>query len=457
MHVTKGKTIAQCLTDRIDYGTNPEKTEESDLISAYACDPRTADAEFLLSKKEYEHITGRYESSNIIAYQVRQSFKPGEVTPQEANQIGYDFASRFLKGKHAFIVCTHTDKNHIHNHIYWNSTTLDCSRKFRNFWGSTKAIARLSDLICTEHQMSVISNPQKRNTSYNKWLGNRAKPSNRETLRIAIDTALTKKPADFDAFLALLIADGYRIKRGKHLTFEHDGFKQNVRMNSLGEGYTEDEIRAVLQGQKQHIPKKRRTPTQTQRPQNLIDIQAKLAEGMGEGFRQWATVENLKRMAKTKLYIDEHGLDYSSLADRKAVLSKRESELTANINRAQKRLAEINVLKTHIINYSKTKDVYVAYRKTGYSKKFLDEHESDIVIHRAAKKAFDEHGLKKLPTIKNLQIEYSDLLTKKKAAYAELKKVRDELKELSVHKANYEELRDLQNREERKKAEYGRD
>ena len=457
MHVTKGSTLAQCLTDRIDYGTNPEKTENSELISAYACDPRTADAEFLLSKKEYERITGRYESSNVIAYQVRQSFKPGEVTPQEANQIGYDFGSRFLKGRHAFVVCTHTDKRHIHNHIYWNSTTLDCTKKFRNFWGSTKAVARLSDLICTEHQLSIISNPQKRDTSYNKWLGSKAKPSNREILRVAIDVALSKKPEDFDAFLALLSADGYKVKQGKYIAFGHDSFKQNIRMNSLGEGYTEDEIRAVLLGHKTHVPNKRKAISPDQRPETIIDIQAKLAAGMGEGYRRWATVENLKRMAKTKLYMDEHGLDYSTLSSRRSVLSKREAELSEKINRAQKRLVEINVLKNHIVSYSKTKDVYVAYRKSGYSKKFLDEHESDIVIHRAAKKAFDELGVKKLPTIKSLQVEFSDLLTEKKDAYAELKKIRDEMKELSVHKANYEELRSIENREERKRKEYGRD
>lgn len=458
MHVTKGKTIAQCLSDRIDYGTNPEKTEESELISAYACDPRTADAEFLLSKKEYERITGRFESSNVIAYQVRQSFKPGEVTPQEANQIGYDFASRFLKGKHAFIVCTHTDKKHIHNHIYWNSTTLDCTRKFRDFRRSGKAVRTLSDLICTEHKLSVIADPQRYGDSYNKWLGNRARISHREILRVAIDTALQKKPHDFDAFLALLATDGYRIKRGKHITFEHDDFKQNVRMNTLGEGYTEEEIRAVIKGQSIHTPKKRRTVKRTDRPQTIIDIQAKLAEGKGEAYRRWATVENLKRMAKTKLYMDEHGLDYGSLANRKTVLSKRESELSANINQAQKRLAEINVLKTHIVNYSKTKDVYVAYRKSGYSKKFLEEHESDIIVHKAAKKAFDELGVKKLPTIKSLQVEFAELLSTKKVAYADLKKVRDELRELSVHKANYEELRDLEEREEdRKEKERGRE
>ena len=140
-------------------------------------------------------------------------------------------------------------------------------------------------------------------------------------------------------------------------------------------------------------------------------------------YRRWATVENLKRMARTKLYMDEHGYSYEGMAQRKAELAVQEKALSEKISAAQSRLAEINVLKTHIVNYSKTKEVYVAYRKSGYSKKFLAEHEADIIIHKAAKKAFDELGVKKLPTVKSLQVEFAEQLSEKKAAYAELKKV----------------------------------
>ena len=457
MHITKGKTIAQCITDRTEYALNPDKTNNSELISSYACDYRMIDTEFAYSKRQYKFFSGKDEKNNIIAYQVRQSFKPGEVSPEEANQIGYDFASRFLKGKHAFVVCTHTDKAHIHNHIIWNSTTLDCKRKFRNFRNSSKAIARLSDLICTEHQLSVITNPQRGSSSYNKWHGFKGKPSHRELLRIAIDEALEQKPHDFDAFLALLAEQGFNVKKGKHLTFTHADFKQNIRMYTLGDEYSEDAIRAILKGQKVHQPKKHRMVWDANRPQSIIDIQAKLAAGKGEGYRRWATVENLKRMAKTKLYMDEHGFSYEAMAERKSELSAKEKELSAKITEAQNRLAEINVLKTHIVNYSKTRDVYVAYRKSGYSKKFLEEHEADIIIHKAAKKAFDEMGVKKLPTVKSLQVEFANLLTAKKEAYAELKKVRDELRDLTVHTANYEELRDLEEREKRKEKEHGRE
>ena len=457
MHINKGKTLSQCISDRTDYAINPDKTNNCELISSYACDHRSLDAEFTLAKRQYRHFTGKEEKNDVIAYQVRQSFKPGEVTPEEANQIGYDFASRFLKEKHAFIVCTHIDKAHIHNHIIWNSTTLDCKRKFRNFYGSARAVARLSDLICTEHQLSVIQNPQRGGTSYSKWKGFKGKPSHREALRIAIDEALEQKPHDFEAFLALLEEAGYRAKQGKHIAFDHDGLKQKIRMHSLGEEYDEDAIRAIIKGQKVHQPKKRRMVWDANRPQTIIDIQAKLAAGKGEGFRRWATVENLKRMAKTKLYMDEHGFSYEAMADRKAKLSAKEKELSAKITEAQNRIAEINVLKTHIVNYSKTRDVYVAYRKSGYSKKFLEEHEADIIIHKAAKKAFDELGVKKLPTIKSLQVKFAEQLTSKKEAYAELKKVRDELRDLTVHTANYEELRDLEEREKRKEKEHGRE
>lgn len=457
MHTGKGKSTGKSVSDRIDYGLNPDKTEDGELVSAYACDPHSFYAEVALSKRQYKHFTGKEEKNDVLVYQVRQSFKPGEVSPEEANQIGYDFASRFLKGKHAFIVCTHTDKAHIHNHIYWNAVTLDCKRKFRDFRRSGRAVARLSDLICTEHQLSVIDKPGHGSSAYNKWHGYKGKISNRDRLRFAIDEALEQKPHDFDAFLSLLAEQGFSVKNGKHLTFVHPDFKQNIRMDSLGDEYSENTIRAIIKGQKVHQPKKRRAVWDTNRPQSIIDIQAKLAAGKGEGYRRWATVENLKRMAKTKLYMDEHGLSYEEMSDRKVKLAAKEKELTAKIAEAQKRLAEVNVLKTHIVNYSKTRDVYVAYRKAGYSKKFLAEHEDDIVIHRAAKKAFDELGVKKLPTVKSLQVEFSEQLKAKKEAYAELKKVRDELRDLAVHTANYEELRDLEEREKHKEKEHGRE
>ncbi|MBQ3969532.1 MAG: relaxase/mobilization nuclease domain-containing protein, partial [Clostridia bacterium] len=143
MHLNKGKTLSQCLHNRTAYAMNPEKTNEQELVKSYECDPHTIENEFLLAKRQYALLTGRCQKNDVIAYQVRQSFKPGEITPEEANRVGCEFAERFLKGKFAFIVCTHTDRAHIHNHIIWNSTSLDCKHKFRDFLRSGRAVSKL--------------------------------------------------------------------------------------------------------------------------------------------------------------------------------------------------------------------------------------------------------------------------------------------------------------------------
>ena len=157
MHISKGKTIARSLGDRTNYAKNPDKTEKGRLVTGYQCDPLTVDEEFLLSKRRYEQITGRRQQHEVIAYQIRQSFKPGEITPEEANRLGRELALRFTKGRYAFIVATHTDRAHIHNHIIYNSTSIDGSRKFKNFWLSSFALQKISDLICLENGLSVIT------------------------------------------------------------------------------------------------------------------------------------------------------------------------------------------------------------------------------------------------------------------------------------------------------------
>lgn len=156
LHKNKGKSVAACLKSRTDYAQNPDKTNKGELVSSYECSPLTADEEFMLSKRQYDLATGRRQKSDVIAYQIRQSFRPGEITAEEANKVGYELAMRFTKGKHAFVVATHTDRQHIHSHVIFNSTALDGTRKFRDFFFSALAVQRLSDLICLEHQLSVI-------------------------------------------------------------------------------------------------------------------------------------------------------------------------------------------------------------------------------------------------------------------------------------------------------------
>ena len=437
LHKNKGKSVAACLKSRTDYAQNPDKTNKGELVSNYACSPLTVDEEFMLTKRLYERSTGRIQKSDVIAYQVRQSFKPGEVTPEEANRIGYEFAERFLKGKYAFIVATHTDRAHIHNHILYNSTALDGTRKFKNFWLSSFAVQRLSDRICLEHQLSVIEIKPYRERQ--KRIPYPPKESNRERLCGVIDTILmNEKPADFEAFLSALEQQGYEIKRGKYTSVKGPRQKRFIRFKTLGEGYSEEEIKAVIAGEAEHRPHQKQPPKE-QPFQLLVDIQAKMAEGKGEGYKKWAAKHNLKEMSKTLLFLQEQKiLSADELKERTEAAVSRYHAMGDSIKAAEARLTEIAVLKNHIINYAKTREVYTAYRKAGYSKAFLEAHREEITLHKAAKAAFDEAGLQKLPKIKELDAEFAELLTKKKAAYPDYRKARNEMQELVRAQKNVE-------------------
>ena len=207
LHKNKGKSVAACLKSRIDYAQNPDKTEQGQLVSSYKCSPLTVDEEFMLTKRQYDLVNGRRQKSDVIAYQIRQSFRPGEITAEEANKVGYELAMRFTKGKHAFVVATHTDRQHIHNHVIFNSTALDGSRKFRDFFFSALAVQRLSDLICLEHQLSVSEKKPYRERQ--KRIVYPTKESNRDRLCGIIDTILAEKPEDYEMFLQKLEQQGY--------------------------------------------------------------------------------------------------------------------------------------------------------------------------------------------------------------------------------------------------------
>ena len=436
LHKNKGKSVAACLKSRTDYVQNPDKTEHGELISSYECSPLTVDEEFMLSKRQYELVTGRRQKSDVIAYQIRQSFKPGEITAEEANKVGYELAMRFTKGKYAFIVATHTDREHIHNHIIYNSTALDSTRKFRDFLLSGLAVQRLSDLICLEHQLSVIEKKPYRERQ--KRIIYPPKESNRDRLCGIIDTILAEKPGDYEAFLQKLEQQGYEVKRGKYTAVKGKGQKRFIRFRTLGTGYGEDEIKAVLEGKAEHRPYQKKPPKE-QTFQLLVDIQGKMAEGKSVGYKKWATKFNLKEMSKTLLFLQEQKIGSAEeLRERAAAATERYHAMGDSIKAAETRLAEIAVLKTHIINYAKTRPAYDAYRKSGYSKKFLEAHREEITLHKAAKAAFDEAGMKKLPKVKELDAEFSELLTKKKAAYPDYRKARNEMQELVRAQKNVE-------------------
>lgn len=462
MHQNKGKSIADCLADRTDYAKNPDKTNNGELLSSYQCDPRTMQGEFMLSKRQYNDITGRKQASNVIAYQIRQSFKPGEITPELANKIGYELGMSFTKGKHAFIVATHIDKAHIHNHIIFNSTTLDCTKKFRDFKRSGKALAKISDRICLENGLSIIENPKRSKGHYGKWLGDKKPLSHSDKLRQTIDEVLAKKPKTFDEFLQFMQGAGYEIKSGKHYAFKRVITSQGdveqkkfIRLRSLGEGYSEDELKAIIEGKALQREVKKPSAKQPKRQEKsinlLVDIQAKLQQGKGKGYEQWAKIFNLKQMAQTVNFLQEHKLlAYSDLEEKAKKCTATFDELNTQIKTAEKRMAELQVLKKHIINYAKTRDVYTAYRKAGYSQKFYEEHRAELTLHKAAKAAFEELGVKKLPTVKTLQAEYADLLSEKKKAYGQYHTAKKEMQDILTAKANIDRLLGLEQEEKQK-------
>ena len=436
LHKNKGMTVAACLKNRTDYIENPDKTEQGQYVSSYACSALTADEEFMLTKRQYDLVNGRRQISDVIAYQIRQSFRPGEITAEEANKVGYELAMRFTKGKHAFVVATHTDRQHIHNHVIFNSTALDGTKKFRDFFFSALAVQRLSDLICLEHQLSVIEikpyRERQKRTLYPP------KESNRDRLCRVIDSVLDEKPKDYEDFLQKLEQQGYEVKRGKYTSVKGARQKRFIRFRTLGTGYSEDEIKAVLEGKAKHQPYQKKQAKE-QPFQLLVDIQEKIAEGKSVGYKKWATKFNLKEMSKTLLFLQEQKIGSAEeLRERAAAATERYHAMGDSIKAAEARLTQIAVLKTHIINYAKTRPAYDAYRKSGYSKKFLEAHREEITLHKAAKAAFDEAGMKKLPKVKELDAEYAELLIKKKAAYPDYRKARDEMQQLMKAQKNVE-------------------
>ena len=455
LHISKNRTRSSVIADIIDYVKNPEKTDGGKLISSYACDSRVADEEFMLAKKEYEHITGRNQGRReVIAYHIRQSFKPGEVDAETANKIGHELAMSFTKGQHAFIVATHIDRKHIHNHIIFNSTAISCDRKFNDFKRSGKVVRRISDILCIENGLSVIENPKlSKGRNYAKWLGNK-KPSEKNKLRWKIDEVLPSC-STFEDFIKAMESAGYKVNdNGKYITMLPPGGRQARRLDTLKGDHTEMAIRERIAGLRivtpssggrlnaEPPPAMLSTSSSNAGGVNthvslLIDIQEKIKAGKGEGYERWARIFNLKEAAKTLLFLQESGIDsYSDLVEKATTASSNFSALSKKIKDADARLVEISALQKHIGTYSKTRGTFAKYKASGYDKDFYESQRADITLHRAAKKYFDGLGLKKLPTITALKQEYAALLAEKKKLYSGYRAAKDNMRELIIAKDN---------------------
>ena len=450
--ISKGETIAQSLKERFDYGQNPDKTEGGELISSYGCDHMTADAEFLLSKAKYKAATGREQrrDADVLCYQIRQSFKPGEITPEEANRIGYETAMRWTKGKYAFFVATHTDKAHIHNHIYYNSTSLDCTRKFRDFIGSGRAVRRLSDRICLENDLSVITNPKLHSKGrflhYGAWLGTERKPPYKEQLRRAINEALAKRPADFDAILRLMEASGFTVKhgRGGTISFLVPGQERATRLraSTLGDGYDPEDIKAVIAGA-QPIPEQPvSVPAPPRRVNLIVDIQEHLRSGKGAAYARWAKVYNLKQMAAALQFMQEQNItEYDQLSAKAEDAVACFHTLTEQLRQTEADLSRTSELMGAVVQYAKTRPVFDGYKAAKYSRKYLAEHEAELADYRAAKATMGELlGGEKLPKMAELKEKRRQLAARKKALYADYRTAQEEMRQAVAVKANIDHL-----------------
>jgi len=370
LHIVRDRTLAESLKERMDYTEDELKTEQKRYISTYGCDIETADEEFLLSHREYHANVRDIRKKEIIAYQIRQSFKPGEITPEKANEIGYELAMRFTKGDYAFTVCTHTDKKHIHNHIVFNAISMDGKKKFRNFYYSGIALRRISDILCFENGLSII------------------------------------KPAPY----------AERKKQGRY---------------SRTKNYTDKKLEFIK------------------------DIESKVLAGKGKGYVNWAKRFNAKQMAKTILFLQEHKI--SSYEELKTITDERSGkvrQLMDSMKAKEALLAENKKYQKAIVDYGRTRKTFVAYKKSGYSKKFYAEHEAELLIYKAAEEVYKNAPGRKIPPMQELRDEYGRILAEKKAEFLEYAQIKKDMNEYLIAKKNLELL---YQQEEEKKEREGRD
>ena len=415
-----------------------------------------------MTKRAYADHTGReIPDSDVLLYQIRQSFKPGEVTPEQAQQIGYELAMSWTKGKHQFVVATHIDHAHIHTHIIYNATKIDARHKYRNFLGSSFALRRASDRLCLENGLSVVENPKPSRTHYGKWLGDKKKLSFQDKLRLAIDAALAEKPKDYDAFLKLMKKAGYEYKDGKQPGFRGPGQKNFTRLRSLKDGYSQGDILSIIVGRKELSPaRKEAKKIQAQRVNLLVDIQAKLAEGKGAGYARWAQSFNLKQMASTLNFLTERKLlDYGTLCKKTDEVTARFHELSDQIKAAEVRMAEIAVMKS-ISSTTPRPAMYMwPTGKPVTPRSSWRSMKRTFCCIRPQRRLLMKWASRSCPPSRASRPSMLRCCRRRKKLYPEYSSIRQEMRDLQMARANvarlmgYDEKEQEQKKEQKKEAE----
>ena len=427
MAVTKTHPIKSTLKAAIDYICNPAKTDGSLLISAYGCSAETADIEFAWTRR---HTIDKGEN---LGRHLIQAFAPGEVTPEEAHQIGLELAKEILGGKYEFVLTTHIDRGHIHNHVIWNAVSFTDHKHYHSSKRSYHEIRRASDRLCKEHGLSVIVPGQEKGKSYIEHQAIRNGTSYKAKLKAAIDRLLPAC-ADLDDLLRRLQEEGYEIRRGKYISCRASDQERFTRLKTLGVDYTEEALAARIAGctRSLKLPK-----AQDGRIQQIAVIQG----NQSPGLQHWARLQKLKEGAKTLNYLAEHGIDsYETLDCRLAELNAAVDDSLASIKTVEARIAELNLIAKYAATYRKCRPIYNRYRKSDDKEKFLRGHESEIILFEAAARELKRLGAVPLPAAEKLEGEMSELTVQKETLYAQYTAAKRQAKEYDTIKRNLDIL-----------------
>ena len=431
MAVTKTHPIKSTLKAAIDYICNPDKTDGKLLVSSFGCAAETADIEFGWTRR-HAIDKGTHLGRHLI-----QAFEPGEVSAEEAHEIGIQLAKEILGGKYEFVLTTHIDKGHIHNHLIFNAVSFNDHKHYHSNKRSYHEIRRVSDRLCREHGLSVIVPGQNKGKSYIEHQAAQNGTSYKAKLKASIDR-LIPVSSSLEDLLARLQREGYEIKRGKYISARAPDQERFTRLKTLGADYTEEAVATRIAGG----PRPSRQPKQRSGKVNLlIDIQNNIKAQQSAGYQRWATIENLKRAAATMNFLTEHGIgSYEELEERCDAVAAASIRTRENLRDTEQKIADLALLSKQIDIYRKLKPVYDRYKASRDKEKFLRGFESEIILFEAAAREIKKAGLTKLPSAEKLKAELNELAARKAALQAKLRKVQREEKEYGMIHQNIETL-----------------
>ena len=432
MAVTKIKPVKSTLSKALDYIENPDKTDGKMLISSFGCSYETADIEFGYT------LSQARDKGNNLAFHLIQSFAPGEVDYQKAHEIGRQLADAVTKGQHEYVLTTHIDKGHVHNHIIFCAVNFVDHHKYNSNKRSYYGIRNMSDKLCRENGLSVVV-PGKgsKGKSYAEYQAEKTGTSWKGKLKIAVD-ALIPQVSSFEELLPRLQAAGYEIKPGKYVSCRAPGQERFTRLKTLGADYTEEAIRERIAGRRTKAAK---APREQRGVSLLIDIENSIKAAQSKGYEQWAKIHNLKQAAKTMNFLTEHKIEqYADLVSRIEEMSAESGQAADALKNAEKRLADMAVLIKNVSTYQKTKPVYDAYRKARNREKYRAGQEQAIILHEAAARSLKAAGIAKLPNLAALQSEYEALQAQKEALYADYGKLKKKVREYDIIKQNIDSI-----------------